>query len=363
MPEQTGLERATFLILLTLVSAAFFLVLWQFYGAILWAIAVTVVFRPVERRILARVGGHRNTAALLTLLLIVAIVIVPAILITLSLIEEASSVYARLQSGEMNPATFLRGVHATLPWWVTGLLERFGMNDLGAIRDQLSTGVTGRIQAVATQALNIGQGALSVMISLGVMLYLTYFLLRDGPTLTRRIGEAVPLPADVRELLYTKFLTVMRATMKGSFVVAVAQGTLGGLIFWGLGIHAPILWGVLMAFLSLLPAVGAGFVWVPVALYLLATGAMWQAVVLVLCGIFVIGLIDNILRPLLVGKDTRMPDFIVLISTLGGIVLFGFHGVILGPLIAAMFIAAWHIMTDQRRQTRELARNPDPPTP
>lgn len=359
MSEQRGLERATFLILLTIVSAAFFLVLWQFYGAILWAIAVTVVFRPVERRILAKVGGRRNIAALATLLLIVAIVIVPAILITLSLIQEASNVYARLQSGELDPGGWLRGLQASLPWWAAGLLERFGMNDLGAIREQLSTGVAGRIQAVATQALSIGQGALSVVLNLGLMLYLTFFLLRDGPTITRRIGEEVPLPADIRELLWGKFLTVMRATIKGSFVVAVTQGAVGGLIFWGLGIHAPILWGVLMAFLSLLPAVGTGFVWVPVAIYLLVTGAVWQGVVLILCGLFVIGLIDNVLRPILVGKDTRMPDFLVLITTLGGIVLFGFNGVILGPLIAAMFIATWHILTEQRRQALEAARGVD----
>ena len=363
MSEQRGLERAFFLILLAFVSAAFFTVLWQFYGAILWAIAVTVVFRPVERRLAIRLGGRRNIAALLTLLLIIAIVIVPAILITISLIHEATHLYTRLQSGEMNPGSWLRGLQASLPGWATALLDRLGLNDMSAIREQLSSGLADRIQAIAAQALNLGQGALTVLINLGVMLYLTYFLLRDGPTITRRIGEETPLPPEIRELLYGKFLTVMRATMKGSFVVAVAQGTLGGLIFWGLGIHAPILWGVLMAFLSLLPAVGAGFVWVPVAIYLLVTGAVWQGVVLILCGVFIIGLIDNILRPILVGRDTRMPDFLVLITTLGGIVLFGFNGLILGPLIAAMFIAAWHILTEQRRQALEAARTAEPPPP
>ena len=185
------------------------------------------------------------------------------------------------------------------------------------------------------------------------MLYLTFFLLRDGRTITKKIGEATPLSAETRKLLFDKFLTVMRATMKGSFVVAVAQGSLGAVIFWILGIHAPILWGVLMAFLSLLPAVGAGFVWLPVALYLLATGAVWQGVVLIVFGVFVIGLVDNLLRPILVGKDTAMPDYIVLISTLGGIGVFGFNGLILGPLIAAMFIAVWHILTDSRNRAKD----------
>jgi predicted PurR-regulated permease PerM len=354
------MEKSTFLVLLIAVSAAFAVILWQFYGAILWSIAITVVFRPVERRILRKVKGHRNLAALLTLLLIIAIVILPATLVTITLLQEVSRVYARVQSGDINVGGWLENMRTSLPWWAAGVLERVGLADMSEIRDQLSTGVANRIQAIATQALNIGQGALSVLINLGLMLYLTFFLLRDGQRLTQRIGEAVPLPADTRELLYGKFLTVMRATMKGSFVVAVAQGTIGGLIFWGLGVHAPVLWGVLMAFLSLLPAVGAGFVWLPVAIYLLATGSVLQGVVLILLGIFVIGLVDNILRPILVGKDTRMPDFIVLISTLGGIALFGFNGVILGPLVAAMFIAVWQIMTHERENEGALPQE-DPP--
>ncbi len=356
-----SLERPTFLFLLIAVSVAFALVLWQFYGAILWAVAVTVVFRPVERRILHRMRGRRNLAALLALLLIIAIVILPGTLIAISLLQEASKLYARLQSGDLNPGAWVASVHGSLPWWATNMLDRFGIGDMGGIREQLSSGLADRIQTIFTQILNIGQGALSFMINLGVMLYLTFFLLRDGQALTRRIGEEVPLPAEMRGLLFEKFLTVMRATMKGSFVVAIVQGTLGGLTLWALGIHAPVLWGVLMAFLSLLPAVGTGFVWVPVAIYLLATGAVAKGVILILVGIFVIGLVDNILRPILVGKDTRMPDYVVLIATLGGIVLFGFNGVILGPLIAAMFFACWNILTEERERDRAGIPSDEPP--
>ena len=140
-----------------------------------------------------------------------------------------------------------------------------------------------------------------------------------------------------------KFTTVIRATVKGNIVVAASQGALGGMIFWILGIQGPVLWGVLMAFLSLLPAVGAGLIWVPVAIYFLATGAVWQGVVLTAFGVFVIGLVDNILRPVLVGKDTKMPDYIVLISTLGGMALFGLTGFVIGPVIAALFMASWDL--------------------
>jgi predicted PurR-regulated permease PerM len=145
---------------------------------------------------------------------------------------------------------------------------------------------------------------------------------------------------------------VIRATIKGSVAVALVQGALGGLIFWILGIHAPVLWGVVMAFLALVPAVGAGLVWLPTAIYLIATGDTWQGVTLIAFGVLVIGLVDNILRPILVGKSTRMPDYLVLISTLGGIAAFGISGFVTGPLIAALFVAIWDIVATARAAAR-----------
>lgn len=127
---------------------------------------------------------------------------------------------------------------------------------------------------------------------------------------------------------------------------------LGGLIFWFLEIPSPLLWAVLMALLSLLPAVGAAIVWGPVALYFLLSGAIWQGVLLGLYGVFVIGLVDNVLRPILVGKDTRMPDYLILISTLGGLAIFGLNGFVIGPLIAALFISSWDLFVDTRPRTQ-----------
>ena len=181
------------------------------------------------------------------------------------------------------------------------------------------------------------------------MLYVLFFFLRDGQALVRRLRDAVPLDADVKRSLATKFATVIRATVKGNIVVAMVQGALGGLIFWLLGLHAPVLWGVLMVFLSLLPAVGAAVVWFPVAVYLLVSGEVWQGGVLMAYGVLVIGLVDNLLRPMLVGKDTRMPDYLVLLATLGGIAVFGINGFVIGPVIAAMFLTGWSLLTGLRQ--------------
>ena len=170
-----------------------------------------------------------------------------------------------------------------------------------------------------------------------------FFLIRDGGGFAHAVRRAIPLaPAHKRDLI-DKFTAVIRATVKGNLLVAVIQGALGGLAFWFLGVGGALLWAVLMAFLSLVPAVGAALVWLPVALYFLATGAHWQGLALIAWGVLVIGLIDNLLRPLLVGKDTGMPDYVVMITTLGGMAVFGINGFVLGPAIAAMFFAVWEI--------------------
>jgi predicted PurR-regulated permease PerM len=236
-----------------------------------------------------------------------------------------------------------------LPAWAINLLSRFGLASLGAVQEKLSAGLTAGSQYIATQALNIGHSTFDFIVSLFVMLYLLFFLLRDEKALSKRIMESIPLRAEQRQAFLLKFTTVIRATVKGDMLVALLQGTLGGLMFWFLGIGAPILWGVIMAFFSLLPAIGAGLIWIPVAVYLLATGAIWQGVTLIMFGALVIGLVDNFLRPILVGKDTKMPEFVVLISTLGGIVTFGLNGLVIGPVIAAMFIAAWDIFSASRQ--------------
>ena len=336
-------QNRVFLILLTLVTVAFGAILWQFHGAVFWGLVLAILFAPLHRRLLRRMPRSPNRAALATLALCMLIVILPMTLIMLSLAQEATGIYDRMKSGELNFGRYLQQIIAALPVWAAGLLDRFHLTTLDELQQKLSSVAVQASQFVATKALNIGQNTLEFVVSFGIMLYLLFFLLRDGAALATRIGNAIPLAQEHKHQLSSKFTTVIRATVKGNIVVAASQGALGGLIFWILGIQGPVLWGVAMAFLSLLPAVGAGLVWGPVALYFLATGAVWQSVVLTLYGVGVIGLVDNVLRPILVGKDTKMPDYVVLISTLGGMAIFGLTGFVIGPAIAALFIASWDL--------------------
>ena len=331
------------LLLLVVVSVAFGWILLPFYGTVLWGSIIALIFSPLYRRLLGPLKGRRTPAALLTLIIVVVIVVIPFALITASLTREATSLYERMHSGEINPGHYFRGVFDALPQWVMGLLERFGVADFGSLQRRLSSAVVQGMQFIATHALSIGQNTFTFVASLFITLYLAFFLIRDGDGVARSVLRSIPLATEHKQELLSKFTTVIRATVKGNLLVAVAQGALGGLAFWFLGIYAAMLWAVLMAFLSLLPTVGAGLVWLPVAIYLLVTGATWQSVTLIVYGVLVIGLIDNLLRPLLVGKDTRMPDYVVMMTTLGGMAAFGLNGFIIGPTIAAMFIAVWHI--------------------
>ncbi len=341
----SSLQNKAFLILLILVSIAFGAILWEFHGAVFWGIVLAILFAPLHRKLLRRMPKRQNLAALCTLGLCLIVVILPMTAITISLIQEATAIYDRVRSGQLNFGLYFQQVMGALPGWAVNLLDRLNLTSIDELQQRFSSVAVQASQFVATQALNIGQNTLQFVVSFGIMLYLLFFLLRDGSRLALRIGQATPLDETHKRQLVGKFTTVIRATVKGNIVVAASQGALGGLIFWVLGIQGPVLWGVLMAFLSLLPAVGAGLIWVPVAIYFLATGAIWQGVVLTAFGIFVIGLVDNILRPILVGKDTKMPDYVVLISTLGGMSIFGLTGFVIGPVIAALFMACWDLFS------------------
>ncbi len=341
----SALENKTFLLLLVAVTLAFGWILWPFYGAVFWGVVMAILFSPLFRWLRNTFGQRRTLAALATLLVILVIVILPMALITGMLVKEGNGLYLRIQSGELNFGTYFGQIVNALPSWVTRLLDRFGLGNLQDLQTHLSARLAQGSQALATQALNIGQNTFDFLVSFAIMLYLMFFLLRDGAGLSRRMRDAIPLDASTKRQLFSKFTTVVRATVKGNVLMAIAQGVLGGLAFWFLGIHATVLWAVLMAFLSLLPAVGAAVVWVPVAVYFLVTGAIWQGVALTCYGVLVIGMVDNVLRPVLVGKDTKMPDYVVLISTLGGIGVFGLNGFVIGPVIAAMFMAVWDIFS------------------
>ena len=339
-----ALQHWAFAALVVAVSLVFGWLLTPFYEAIVWSAILAVLFAPLQRRLSARLGERPSLAAVITLLVILLMVILPLALIATTFVRELRMAYTMFQAGELEISAFLERLRDILPAWATRQLEELDLSDVRGIREQVGAGLARAGQFLAKRSLAIGENTFFFALNVFVMLYLLFFLLRDGGSVARRLRDAIPLQPELQGLLAGKFAEVVRATIKGSVVVAIVQGTLGGLIFWILGIHAALLWGVVMTFLSLIPAVGAGLVWAPAALYFLVTGGYWQGIVLVAFGVLVIGLVDNILRPILVGKSTRMPDYLVLVSTLGGISVLGVSGLVTGPLVAALFIAVWEVV-------------------
>ena len=351
------LQAKTFLLLLTIVTLAFGWILMPYFGAIFWGAVLAILFAPFHRWVKGKLGKRPVLAALATLGICLVLVILPMILITISLAQEGTALYQKLASGEINLRAQMQNVFSALPSWMHDIMSRFGMDSIGTLQEKLSDAAVQGSKLIATNVLDFGKNAFDFVVSFFVMLYLLFFLLKDGGPLVGRIQRAMPLSAQHKRHLFDKFTTVIRATVKGNFLVAAAQGAMGGLAFWALGVQGPILWAVVMAFLSLLPAVGAALVWAPVAAYFLITGDIWKGAILTVFGVLVIGMIDNVLRPVLVGKDIKMPDYLVLISTIGGMAIFGLNGFVIGPVVAALFIAMWDLFVTQKTDNNGLPKD------
>jgi predicted PurR-regulated permease PerM len=175
------------------------------------------------------------------------------------------------------------------------------------------------------------------------MLYTMFFFLMSGPGMLRTILAYLPLTEVDKERMVDKFVSVTRATLKGTILIGAAQGLLGGLAFWATGIEGAIFWGTVMTVLSIIPGVGGAIVWIPACIVLAATGSLAKGIALALFCALVVGSVDNLLRPRLVGQDTKMHELMIFFSTIGGIFLFGATGFILGPILAALFITVWEM--------------------
>jgi predicted PurR-regulated permease PerM len=341
------LEENSFLVLLVVASLLFCAIVLPFSGAILWALVASMLFMPLNDR-LVRLTRRPNLAAGLSLLAILATVIVPAFLLGSALVGELAGLIVRIREGDIDLIGTLERMRDALPYWLRRTLGVDRLTTARATQAWIAGHFSGSLQVIAGRLLEFGTSAFGYLVSVGVMLYLSFFMLRDGRRVIASVETAMPLRLDQGREVFSRFLSVVRATIKGSLIVAIAQGTVGGLVFWVVGVTPALLWGVAMAFMSLLPAIGTGLIWVPVAIYLLATGAIWQGLFVVFCGLFVIGMVDNLLRPILVGREARMPDYLAFVSTLGGLQLFGFNGFILGPAAAALFLSVWELYVRDR---------------
>ena len=335
-------EQKSFFWALLVATLALLYLIHHFLQPIFWAALLATLFSSLHKRLCRRLRGHASSSALLVVLLIICSVIVPIVLVASVVLHQASTTIENLsQTPDFDTAEPLRRIEqAIMP--AREFLDRVGIDTARLVGGMSSAAVTSG-QFIAKRAVTLGQNALLFAVQLMAMLYMLFFFLRDGDRLVERLIHVIPMGDDRERRLVAKFAQVATATIKGTLVVACVQGALGGLAFGLFGIPGPVLWGVVMAVLSIVPVLGPAVVWLPAAFWLGASGETAQAVGLVLFGVFVIGLIDNFLRPILVGHDTRLPDYVVLVATFGGIAMLGASGFVIGPIAAALCIAGWNM--------------------
>ena len=331
-------SQNAFIFVLSLITILFTAILWNFFLPILWAIVLSILFYPL-RNYLIQQKSSSSLASLLTIVAIVVLVLVPGFIVFTIIGSESLIILNKIESGEYNLGQIVNWFNALLPNLLVRL-DSIGLN-ANQLIEQLNNIGVGTTKFIVTLLMDTGQNLLQFLLSFFIMLYLLFFFLRDGETIIESCIKSFPMDDDQERLLMNKFSTVIKATVKGTILIAIVQGSIGGLILLSLDIEGSILWGAMMALFSVVPGIGASIIWLPIALMLIFNGALIKGLVLIVSGIFIIGLVDNLLRPYLVGKETNLPDYLILLSTLGGITIFGLSGFIIGPVVTALFIALW----------------------
>ncbi len=332
--------NATFLFLLIAASGyGAYLVFKPFLLALLVAFVLSQLFKNYYLRFTKFFRGRKSVGSFLACGMILFIIIIPLISISSLLVSEANGLYEIIQKNHFIEK--VNGSELTIP----GLNIYISNSDLHSIigTDKFINSVKDAGNLFATFIKSAYRSTSQLAFLTFVMFFALYYLFKDGDRIIKEIMKISPLRNKQEKILIEKFVEISRATLKGTLVVALIQGTLTGLTLWLLDVQSAALLGVVATFFSLIPILGPVFVWAPVAIILLLLGQLWQAIVLTIVGTVVISLIDNILRPKLVGNDSGLHPLLIFISTFGGLALFGLIGFLVGPVIIAMFIAILHI--------------------
>jgi predicted PurR-regulated permease PerM len=345
MPQQTTRERSKTLLFygcVLLLGYLLYQLFQPFLRPLAWAAIFAAFFYSHHKRLERRVG--RKTAASISTAAVTLIIVVPFVLIAMAFIQEATQAVAAIDIEDGSSTGFDRAQRA---WgWVQR--QRFG-RDLPNLEDLLRQGRARIAGAVAEGAGIVLRNAVVVVVNVIIMLFALFFFFRDGDAIMSRVRRVLPFDASFREGRIRETAELIRASISSGVIVALVQGAIGGLTFAILGLGAPVFWGVIMAFFSLLP-LGAWIVWTPVAIWLLVTGETGRGIALAIIGAGGISLIDNFLRPILLSGRTQMNGLLVFISLLGGIAAFGLLGLVLGPVIMATAISFVDAYATERRE-------------
>ncbi|WP_424987494.1 AI-2E family transporter [Microbulbifer sp. S227A] len=341
-----------------LASAGLLVVLSPFWAAIFWAIVLAILFWPLRQRLTRRLPGRKATISGLIILLIVIFILFPAFLLAGLIADGAAAVVTQIQSGAFKPAEVLETLPDRFPK-VAKVLPQLGL-DLDMIKSMVGEGFVSAGQYAVSHLAGIGQSASAFLFHVFLALYVLFALLQDGDRIYKSFYNSFPASAHSKQKFFAAFSDMAVATIKGMVSVGVVQAFLGGLIFWILGVPSPVFWGALMGLLSVVPPFGAGFIWGPAGIMMMLSGNIQGGLILLAFGATVISMSDNVVRPIVVGRASSVPGYMVLVTTLGGLAMFGLTGLVLGPVIASLFLSVWRLF-DEAEHDPELLMSDEPP--
>jgi len=342
--------RGNFVLVLLLVTAGVFLaVVWPLIKALLIAAILSGLSYPLHRSLVKLLQGRRGLAAALTLVIVIIILFGPVSALLTLVARQAMGLGEHaipwLQANlDGNGIDRLRSfVAGTVPWLADLIPETEELvTPLGTGAQAAGVYLMGKLTAITA-------GTAGFLLSMFVMFYAMFFFLRDGRKIMERFLYYIPMQDEEREAMVERFMSITKATVKGTLLIGLIQGTLGGVAFYFAGINGAAFWGAVMVVLSVIPGIGPALVWIPFVVSLYLSGDSFSATLLLLWSAGVVGTIDNVLRPRLVGRDARMPDLLILIGTIGGLYLFGPIGLALGPIICGLFLTALDFYADAYR--------------
>jgi len=340
------IQQVLFFGLLISATGVFLYMISEYASSLLWALVIAVVFYPLYLRLQKFFRGRSTVAAGIAVLSVVVVIVLPLILIGSMLVSESLDIYQNLsaeEKGSFEGSSLLARASE-----VTAYLEPYGITQ-AATEERIREWGASLAQTIASSLVVFSQLTVSFFINTAIMLYLLFFFFRDGAKLIGIVTHHLPLGTKHESRLRHRFSETVQAVIKGTVAIAIIQGIIGGVLFFSVGISNPLLWGVAMAVLSVIPVFGTALVWVPAALIMIFTGSLWSGLVIILVGALVISMIDEFLRPMLVGRGSKMPDALVLVATIGGLATFGVSGFVIGPVIAALFLALWSAFEERYR--------------
>lgn len=338
-------KSLTFFVALILVSSVLIYILRPFLYPILWAAIIAGIFYPTYSKIKSKLN-NANISSLITIVLVFIIIIIPVTLLSGLIVKESVDIYTSLTNNQGSIVSTSKNV---IHWIQNNpLTDRLNLDEQEVTTKLVEVAKT-VTDFILVGAKNLTQNSLTFLIMFIIMFYTLFFFLKDGEKLLKRLAHISPLGEKHEIMMYKRFTSTTRAVLKGSLIVGAIQGFLSGLLFYFTGIEGALIWGVITMLFAVIPGFGSYVIWLPAALIMFVLGNNWQGFAIVIVGLF-ISSVDNLIRPVLVGKDTEMHPLLILFSTLGGILLFGISGFVIGPVVAALFLSLWEMYEQYYQQ-------------